>query len=114
MDYTIISFTISQIQDFIRKEIERVVDRDKPLPTDQRRYLPISDAAQKYRVSKSFLYRLSSERTISTRRVGKSIEFDAQELETYFDKTARKSISAIDADLKKEGVFPTLNGKRHV
>ena len=114
MQHTVIQLTPEELRLIIREEFKTVVGRPRQALFDQLRYLSIADPAQKYRVSKSFLYRLSSERTISTRRVGKSIEFDAQELETYFDKTARKSISAIDADLKKEGVFPTLNGKRHV
>lgn len=46
--------------------------------------------------------------------MGKSIQFDTKELEDYFDKTAKRSQAAIDADLKKSGVFPALKGKRYV
>ncbi|MBF9236770.1 helix-turn-helix domain-containing protein [Hymenobacter sp. BT683] len=114
MQLTVISLSPDDLRQVIREEVERIVRRPSPALTEPLRYLSISDAVQKHRVSKSFLYRLSSERTISTRRVGKSVEFDAQELEAYFDKTARKSINTIDANLRKEGVFPTLKGKHHV
>lgn len=111
MELTLIS--TEELRRILREEVERAISRPTLIAPDKPRYLAIADAAHKHRVSKSFLYRLSSERTISTRRVGKCIEFDAQELETYFDKTAKKSVIAIDADLKKGGVFPTLKGKRH-
>ena len=112
MELTLIS--IEDLRKFLREEFERGLSRPALIPPDQPRFLAISAAVKKHGVSKSFLYRLSSERTVSTRRVGKCIEFDAQELESYFDKTAKRSKAAIDADLKKDGVFPTLKGKPHV
>ena len=45
--------------------------------------------------------------------LGWSIQFDASELEAHFNSTTKKSQAAIDAELKKTGVFPTLKGKRH-
>ena len=112
MELTLIS--TEDLRKIFREEVERALSRPAPSAPSQLRYVAISDAVVKHRVSKSFLYRLSSERTVSTRRVGKSIEFDAQELESYFDRTAKRSKAAIDSDMKKDGVFPTLKGKRHV
>lgn len=111
MELTLIS--TEDLRKIFREEVERALSRPAPISPDQPRFLAISAAVKKHGISKSFLYRLSSERTITTRRVGKSVEFDSQELEAYFDKTAKKSITAIDCELKKGGVFPTLKGKRH-
>lgn len=113
MQLTFISLTPDDLRQVIREEVERAVGR-QPTTADQPKYIPIPEAAQRHGVSKSYLYRLSSDRAISTRRVGKSIQFDAQELEDHFNKTAKRSQAAIDADLKKSGVFPTLKGKGHV
>lgn len=113
MQLTFISLSPDDLRQVIREEVERAVGR-QPKKADQPQYLSIQDAAQRHGVSKSYLYRLSSQRAISTRRVGKSIQFDAKELDGHFNKTAKQSQAAIDADLKKSGVFPTLKGKRHV
>jgi len=113
MQLTFISLTPDEIRRIFREEFKRAGCR-QPTTADQPKYIPIPEAAQRHGVSKSYLYRLSSDRTISTRRVGKSIQFDAQELEDHFNKTAKRSQAAIDADLKANGVFPTLKGKRHV
>ncbi|WP_375418300.1 hypothetical protein [uncultured Hymenobacter sp.] len=114
MEFTFITLSPNDLRNVIREEVERVINRPAPVPSDQLRYLPISNAAQKHGVSRSYLYRLSSKQIVSTRRVGKSIQFDAQELEAHFNKTAKRSQTAIDADLRQQGVFPTLKGKRHV
>ena len=116
MQHTLISLSPDDFRQVIREEVERAVGRSAPALTtpDQPHYLPLAQAAERHGVSKSYLYRLSSQRTISTRRVGRNVQFDAKELEAHFDKTAKRSLAAIDADLKKSGVFPTLKGKRHV
>lgn len=113
MQLTFITLAPEDLRQLLREEIERAINRTKPSSFDQP-YLSIPQAAQRHGVSKSFLYRLSSNRDVSTRRVGKSIQFDTKELEDYFDKTAKRSQAAIDADLKKSGVFPALKGKRYV
>ena len=113
MQLTFISLTPDDLRQVIREEVERAIGR-QPTKADQPKYVPILEAAQRHGVSKSYLYRLSSDHAISTRRVGKSVQFDAKELEAHFDKTAKRSKAAIDADLKKGGVFPTLKGKRNV
>ena len=112
MQVTIIPLSPDDIRRFIHEAVERTVGRQSTT-VDQPKYIPIPEAAQRHGVSKSYLYRLSSDRAISTRRVGKSIQFDVQELEDHFNKTAKRSKTAIDADLKANGVFPTLKGKRH-
>ena len=116
MQHTLISLSSDDFRQVIREEVERAVGRSAPAPvlSDQPFYLPLAQAAELHGVSASYLYRLSSQRTVSTRRVGKNIQFDAKELEAHFNKTAKRSLAAIDADLKKSGVFPTLKGKRHV
>lgn len=113
MNHTFIHLSPENVRIIFREEFERAVGRPVAGSTDKAKYLSRSQASEKYGVSDSFLYRLSSDREVSTRRVGKNIEFDADELEAYFNKKAKPSKGSIDADLKKEGVFPTLKGKRH-
>ena len=116
MPHTLISLSPDDFRQVIREEVERAVGRSAPAltPPTQPQYLPITQAAERHGVSKSYLYRLSSQRVISTRRVGKAIQFDAGELDAHFDKTAKPSQTVVDAELKQRGVFPTLKGKRHV
>ncbi|TVT37855.1 helix-turn-helix domain-containing protein [Hymenobacter setariae] len=113
MQLTFINLSPDDLRQLLREEVERLLRQAQPNPVEKP-YLSITQAEQQHGVSKSFLYRLSSNREVSTRRVGKSIQFDAKELENYFDKTAKRSHAAIEADLKKGGVFPTLKGKRYV
>ena len=113
MNLTFISLSPDDLRELLREEIQKAVGRPGTSPVAQPKYLSIDQAVQRHGVSKSFLYRLSSERTISTRRVGRSIQFDASELEAHFNSTTKKSQTAIDAELKKTGIFPTLKGKRH-
>ena len=114
MQLTFISLTPEDLRLVIREEVERAVGQPQSKMAAPSQYLSLAQAAQQHKVSKSYLYRLSSERAVGTRRVGKSIQFDAKELEAHFNKTTRKSKTAVDDDLKQHGVFPTLKGKRHV
>lgn len=114
MQLTFISLSPDDLRQVIREEVERAVGQSPPKTADQPLYLSVEQAAQRYEVSKSYLYRLSSERAVGTRRVGKAIQFRAKELEDYFDKTVKSSKAAIEAELKRSGVFPTLKGKRCV
>jgi excisionase family DNA binding protein len=113
MQLTFINLSPDDLRQLVREEVERLIRQSQPSSIDQP-YLSITQAGQQHGVSKSFLYRLSANREVSTRKVGKSIQFDAKELEDYFNKTSKRSQSAIDSDLKKGGVFPTLKGKRYV
>lgn len=116
MPHTLISLSPDDFRQVIREEVERAVGRSAPALTTptQPQYLLIAQAVERHGVSKSYLYRLSSQRVISTRRVGKAIQFDADELDAHFDKTAKPSQTVVDAKLKQRGVFPTLKGKHHV
>ena len=112
MQLTFISLTPEDLRLVIREEVERAVGQSPIKVTDPSQYLSIVQAAQQHGVSKSYLYRLSSERAVGTRRVGKAIQFDAKELETHFNRTAKQSKAAVDEELRRSGVFPTLKGKR--
>ena len=114
MQQNCIPLSPDDLRNVIREEVERAIGRPAVGSTDKPKYLSRSQASKKYGVSDSFLYRLSSEREVSTRRVGKNVEFDANELEELFNRKTKRSKFAIDADLKKQGVFPTLKGNRHV
>lgn len=114
MQLTFISLSPEDLRLVIREEVERAVGQPSLKAIDQPQYLSMEQAVQRHGVSKSYLYRLSSERTVGTRRVGKAVQFNAKELEAHFNKTAKQSQTAIDAELKTRGVFPTLKGKRHV
>lgn len=113
MQVTYITITPEDLKSVIQEAVERTFNRSAPTTPDSPRYTSLKDAMRKHGVSASFLYRLSSQKTVGTRKVGKRIQFDTKELEGYFDKSVKRSVSAIDTDLKTNGVFPTLKGKRH-
>lgn len=114
MEHTLIYLPPDVLRQLVREEFERVMAKLASGPTDNIKYLAVAQASKKYNVSDSYLYRLSSHGDVTTRRVGKNIQFDANELEEFFNKKTKRSRTAIDADLKKNGVFPTLKGKRNV
>ena len=113
MEHTLIYLHPDVLRQLLREEFERATAKLANSPTDNPKYLPVAQASNKYKVSDSYLYRLSSNGDVTTRRVGKNIEFDANELEEFFNKKTKRSRTAIDADLKKNGVFSTLKGNRH-
>ena len=113
MQTTCITLSPDEIKNLISEGIQQAVGWLPVGSTEKPKYLSRSQASKKYGVSDSFLYRLSSDREVSTRRVGKNVEFDANELEEHFNRKAKRSKVSIDADLKKQGVFPTLKGNRY-
>jgi excisionase family DNA binding protein len=48
-------------------------------------YLSLSEAAEFTHLSKSFLYRNTSQKTIPFRKIGKKILFDRAELQAWID-----------------------------
>lgn len=112
MQFTFITLSPEDLRNVIREEIERAVRQPTKATAEPSAYFTLAQAVERYGVSKSYLYRLSSKREVSTRRVGKSVQFDSSELVAHFDKTAKRSQTAIDAELRTQGVFPTLKGKR--
>ena len=114
MQLTLITLSPDDLRQVIREEVERAVARPATAPSTTLKYLPLAQASELYNVSLSYLYRISSNGDVSKRLVGKNIQFDTSELEEFFNKKTKRSRTAIDADLKKNGVFPTLKGKRNV
>ena len=109
MPTQVLIFTPEDFRAVIREEVERAISgpqatRLYPEP----KYLTIAQAAEKYDLSKSHLYTLSSRQAVTTRKVGRAVHFLAEDLERHFNGKTKRSLNGIDTDLNTRGVFPTL------
>lgn len=111
MDLTILQLSSDTLRAVIREEVERAIGPQLPRSQAEPKYLSLQQAVQKYGLSKSHLYTLSSQRAVTTRKVGRALQFLAEDLERHFNGKTKPSVAAIDAKLNEHGVFPTLNAK---
>ena len=51
---------------------------------DVKNFLTIPEAAERYRVSKSYIYKLTSTRSVGFFRIGRRVMFVPEELERFF------------------------------
>ena len=101
--------------DELKALIEEVLDRRHvPPPIDHGlpEFLSMKQATAKYSCKPSLLHRLSSNRSVTTRKVGRNLHFDAADLERHFNSKLKKSSSAISKAITEQGVFPTLRKGR--
>ena len=113
MDHlTLIQLSPDDLRNVIREEVERAFGPQVARPHAEPEYLTIAQAAQKYGISNSHLYTLSSQQAVTTRKVGRAVQFLAKDLERHFNDKTKPSVASIDELLSARGVFPTLNRGR--
>lgn len=85
----------------------------KQIDTSPQAFLSIKQAMKKYNAKRSLFYRLSSDRKVSTRKIGKEIQFCQKELDEYFNQSIRPS-EALIAESLKDNLFQmrSKKGKR--
>lgn len=91
MNITILQLTPDDLRNVIREEVARAMGPPLPSALSEPKYLTLAQAQAKYNLSRSHLYHLSSNRAVTTRKVGRALQFLAQDLERHFNAKTKPS-----------------------
>ena len=103
-DVVLISLSRHELRQLLREEVQACLSTQITTTAQASDYEPMETLVRDRKVSESLLYKISSKRLVTTKKIGRRLYFNVAELEAYFARTTKKSLKQLESDLDK-GVF---------